>query len=256
MNTYWVVGHPLSFCLTTEVMNGALQALGLDAHFETHDLDSEEACKEAIEALREGKLAGIMVTRPYKKVFFEALTSADKEVQLLESANWVTMKDGKLHGSNTDWLGAQAAIAQVLPELAGLHVHVLGAGGAARAVAYSCQQGGAKVSMWNRTQERAKTSAELLDLEWVEDMRKWNGQPDVIINATSASDQPNQSTLVPYNLWSKVQLAMDAVYEKPASFWKKPRPCRSPTFYLGKLGLLNSVCLYTLWSQEKKPHVI
>ena len=83
MNTYWVVGHPLSFCLTTEVMNGALRALGTEDHFETHDLESEEACKQALEALRQGELAGIMVTRPYKKSF-EALDSPDKKCKFLK----------------------------------------------------------------------------------------------------------------------------------------------------------------------------
>lgn len=254
MNTYWVVGHPLSFCLTTEVMNGALRALGTEDHFETHDLESEEACKQALEALRQGKLAGIMVTRPYKKVFFEALDSPDKEVQILEAANWVTMKNGKLHGSNTDWLGAKAAITQVLPELAGLHVHILGAGGAARAVAYACQQGGAKVSMWNRTQERAKASAELLGLEWVEDMRNWNGQPDVIINATSASDQPNQSTLVPYPLWAKVQLAMDAVYGKTSLFLEEAKAMQVPHVLPGEAWFIEQCLpLYSLITEKEAP---
>ena len=103
-----------------------------------------------------------------------------------------------------------------------------------------------KFSMWNRTQERAKASAELLGLEWVEDMRNWNGQPDVIINATSASDQPNQSHFgaLPFVGQSSANNGC-SIWEN-SLFWKKPKPYKFLMFCQVKLGSLSSACLYIL----------
>lgn len=222
MKTYWIVGHPLSFCLTTPVMNRTMKELDLDIRFETKDL-SPDKLEETLQMVRDEELAGLITTLPFKTPTIQYLDEPSRTVLAINGVNLVTLEEGKLHGRNTDWVGAIAALEEKLGDLKDLHVHIIGAGGAARAAAFGCQKRGAKVSIWNRTPERAKAYAEKLGLEWVEDMRKWDGKPDVIINATSLSANAKQSTLVPFPLWENVQLAMDAVYGKTSLFLEEAK---------------------------------
>ncbi len=222
MKKYWVVGHPLSFCLTTEVLNGAFAELGIDAQFETKDIEPGKLV-EVMQMLKTGELAGVVTTRPHKSPSLDFVEVPSKMVEATGATNLVLNKDGKLHGYNIDGLGAYRALQTVIPDLKDRLVLILGAGGAARAAAYTCKKEGAKVAIWNRTTEKAEAIAKRLDLEWVEDMRNWDSHPEVIINATALSDEPKQSTMVPFQLWERVEVAMDAVYGKTSLFLEEAK---------------------------------
>ncbi len=145
----------------------------------------------------------------------------------------------------------------MLPKLKGLNALVLGAGGAARAAAYGLQQEGAKVSIWNRSPDRAKTFAEKMDLEFVPDMREWKGRPNLIINATSLSDLPRQSTLVPFPLWENVKVALDAVYGKTSLFLEEAKAAQVPHAISGDIWFLNQVFpMFERLTGQKAPRAL
>lgn len=237
MKKYWVVGHPLSFCLTTEVLNGAFEALGIDSHFETKDIEPDKLV-EVMQMLKTGELAGLVTTRPHKSPSIDFVEVKSEMVDATNATNLVLNKDGKLHGYNIDGLGAYRALKTVMPDLKDRLVLILGAGGAARAAAYTCKNEGAKVAIWNRTTEKAQKIAEQLGLEWVEDMRYWDSHPEVIINATALSDEPKQSTLVPFPLWARVEVAMDAVYGKTSLFLEEAKAAQVEHVLPGHLWFL------------------
>jgi len=250
---YWIVGHPLAFCLTTPVMNGAFEQEGVDATFETHDVMPEDF-PAVLEKLKSGELSGIVATMPYKTPSIEALDEATEEVTAANAVNVILSRDGKLHGYNTDWIGAMGALHGVFPSLKDMHVLVLGAGGAARAAAYGLKKDGARVSVWNRTPEKAKVFAEKMGLEWVEDMRQWDGTPDLIINATATSTHERQSTLVPFPLWANVKLALDAVYGKTSLFLEEAKAMRVANVISGEMWFLNQVLpMYKLITGQDGP---
>lgn len=222
MKNYWIIGHPLSFCLTTPVMNGLFEKAGFSGHFETKNISPEELI-DIVEKLRSGALAGVVTTMPHKTPSIAYLDEVEEAARIINGVNLILNEDGKLHGYNTDWLGISAVVREVMPNLRDKNVLVLGAGGAARAAAYGLQKQGAKVAIWNRTPERARAFAEKLGIEWVQDMREWDGKPQIIINATSLSYQPKQSTLVPYSLWKGVEVAIDAVYGKTSLFLEEAK---------------------------------
>jgi len=62
---YAIAGHPLGFCLTTPVMNGAFKKVDVDAEFETLNLPPE-GLTDLIERLRSGELAGAVMATPHK----------------------------------------------------------------------------------------------------------------------------------------------------------------------------------------------
>lgn len=238
MKRYWVIGHPLNFCLSTPVMNGVFEELGIEAEFETKDI-APESLDEVMEQLKKGELDGLVTTMPHKTPSLSYLDEKEPEVEAIDAVNLTLNEAGSLHGYNTDWRGALNALKSVQPELKGLHIHVLGAGGAARAACYGLQKEGARVSIWNRTPERAKDFAEKTGIEWIEDMRGWEARPDIIVNATSLSYQEKQSTLVPYALWEKVQVAMDAVYGKTSLFLEEAKAAQVKHVLSGEVWFLH-----------------
>lgn len=253
MKKFWIVGHPLSFCLCTPVSNGVFKELGFDAEFETHDVAPEEL-KNVMEKIRSGELAGAVTTMPHKTPALEFLDESTDEAKSINAVNVVLGENGKLKGYNTDWLGALGAVKALIPELKGKHILVLGAGGAARAAAYAFHKEGANVSIWNRTSERAKSFAEKMQITQIPDMRKWDGEPDIIVNATSASYQTSQSTLVPFPLWKNVQLAMDAVYGKTSLFLEEAKAAKVKHIISGDVWFLNQAApLLEIITGEKAP---
>lgn len=237
---YWIVGHPLSFCLTTPVMNGAFEEEGVDAQFETHDVPPE-GLPDVMAKLKSGELSGIVATMPYKTPSIAYLDEASEDVKAVNAVNIILSREGKLYGYNTDWLGAVGAIQTKIPEVKDVSVLILGAGGAARAAAYGLKKEGARVAIWNRTPERAKAFAAEMNVEWVEHLDSWNGEPDLIINATATSSLDRQSTLVPFRFWKTTKLALDAVYGKTSLFLEEAKAMNVPHILSGEIWFLNQV---------------
>lgn len=253
MKKFWIVGHPLSFCLCTPVMNRTFKALGIDAEFETHDIEPDDLAK-VIDKVKNKELAGIVATMPYKTPSITHVDNFSEDVKAINALNLVLYENGKLHGHNTDWKGAVGALKTILPDLKDKRILILGAGGAARAAAYGFSKESAIVSIWNRTPDRAKECAAKMDIEWVPDMRKWDHEPDIIVNATSVSYQPKQSTLVPFNLWQKVELAMDAVYGKTSLFLEEAKAAKVPNIISGETWFLHQAApMFEIITGEKAP---
>lgn len=237
---YWIVGHPLSFCLCTPVMNGAFKELSIDSEFETHDVEAEKL-EDSLKKIRNGELSGVVATMPHKTPSIEFLDEVADEAKAINAVNLILNEDGKLKGYNTDWIGAVGALKTIVPTLSGKKILVLGAGGAARAAAYGLSKEGAELFIWNRTSERAKDFAGKMNITWVESLENIEVQPDIIINATSVSYQPRQSTLIPFSLWKNVEVAMDAVYGKTSLFLEEAMAARVPNIISGEVWFLNQV---------------
>ncbi len=253
MKKFWIVGHPLSFCLCTPVSNGVFKELNFAGEFSTHDVAPEDLAN-VMKKIRSGELAGAVTTMPHKTPSLGFLDESTSDAVAINAVNLVLGENGKLKGYNTDWLGAIGAVKTQIPDIKGKHILVLGAGGAARAAAYGFLKEGAVVSIWNRTSERAKEFAEKMGIKQIPDMRKWDGEPDIIVNATSASYQPSQSTLVPFPLWKNVQLAMDAVYGKTSLFLEEANAAKVKHIISGDVWFLNqAVPLLEIITGKKAP---
>lgn len=253
MKKFWIIGHPLSFCLTTPVMNGALKAAGIEAEFETHDIEPEDL-PGVMGKVRSGELTGIVATMPYKTPSIAYLDEASDEVAVIQAVNFVWNRDGKLHGYDTDWLGAMGALHEVMPSAKDKRVLILGAGGAARGAAYGLQKEGAHVTIWNRTLARAKEFADAIGIESIENLESIREEPDVIINATAHSSGDRQSTLVPFYLWRHVEVAMDAAYGKTSLFLEEARAAGVRNTLSGEQWFLNQVFpLFEILTGQKAP---
>ncbi|NGX43020.1 MAG: Shikimate dehydrogenase (NADP(+)), partial [Chlamydiae bacterium] len=108
---------------------------------------------------------GFSVTIPHKEKILPLLDEVDTNAQKIGAVNTVTVKEGKLYGSNTDAGGALDALEHVAP-VSGQKMVLLGAGGANRAVAFEAKRRGADLVILNRDTSRAERLAKELSCEW------------------------------------------------------------------------------------------
>lgn len=109
----------------------------------------------ALVGMRALGIRGLGVSMPYKLEVLPFLDELDGLAERIGAVNTVVNEQGRLKGYNTDAVGARRALEEVR-QLNGSRVTVLGAGGAARAVAFSLSEAGASVHIANRTESRAQ----------------------------------------------------------------------------------------------------
>jgi len=217
-----VIGDPIEHSLSPTIHYAAFDHLKLDFVFlafrvKTADLEN------AIRGMRGLGIHGLNVTMPHKSTVIGYLDEVDSTVQFLGSANTVLNKEGVLSGSNTDGVGALKALRENGVALSEKKVLLLGAGGAAKAIAFSLAEEVGELVILNRAPEKAKELAEALGRIFknkiVGDSLSANAitknlqDSDVLINATSVGMYPdfNQSIVAPQ--WLKSDLSvMDIVY--------------------------------------------
>lgn len=179
-----VAGFPVGHSRSPAMMAAALRELGLDWRYVRLPLPPERFA-EAVAALPGSGYLGINVTVPHKVAALEVADSATATAQAIGAANTLTFRDGAVEAENTDAGGFVAALDE---EVRGRRALVLGAGGAARAVAWALREAGAEVSIWNRTASRAAELAASLGVEHAERVQL-NGL-ELLVNSTSVGLDP------------------------------------------------------------------
>jgi shikimate dehydrogenase len=123
----------------------------------------------ALRGLRAAGFAGVNVTIPHKEAAFAACDAVDETARRAGAVNTVVFSDDGARGSNTDGYGFMANLAAHGVVASGSAL-VLGAGGAARAIATGLLEAGVQVSVCNRTRARAEALADALPgiavIEW------------------------------------------------------------------------------------------
>jgi 3-dehydroquinate dehydratase/shikimate dehydrogenase len=206
---YGLVGSPVSHTIGVRFHNEAFRLLGLNAvyiPFEAKDLES------SLSALRRLNLFGLSVTTPYKEKIIPFLSGLDQSSAAIGAVNTVTVRNGELVGHNTDGEGALCALLEVASTLSGKKCLILGAGGAARAIAHSLKNSGAEVAISNRTLQRGKCAGSRLGVEVI----PWKGRkevsPDILVNATTVGFSCEGESPVSGKIFRPGMIALDCVY--------------------------------------------
>jgi shikimate dehydrogenase len=136
---------------------------------------------------------GFNLSMPHKVAVIDHLDGLGESARLIQAVNCVVARDGKLVGENTDGKGFLSSLVPVR-DPRGIHVMLLGAGGAARAIAVELVLAGvARLSIVNRSAGRAEGLARLVRAArpievsvagWHGDVAV-PGDVDVLVNCTS-----------------------------------------------------------------------
>ncbi len=177
---YGVVGNPIAHSLSPVMHNAGFAALNINAVYvplEAQDADDFVAFARMV------GLRGASITAPFKVAMLTKVDEVDPVVARVGALNTVAVRDGRWFGTNTDVDGFLAPLAGRIA-LKGTRATVLGAGGAARAVAVALSQQGASVTVCARNQDRAREVAALAGGQ-VAALPPRAGSWDVLVNATS-----------------------------------------------------------------------
>lgn len=187
----FLIGHPLGHSLSPVFHTAAFHAAGLDATYALADVLPEDLAA-TVAALRATDVYGANVTVPYKQDVLPFLDALSDQAHALGAVNTIVNDAGRLTGMNTDVPGFAADLREQGIAVAGKHVVLLGAGGAARGVAAALAGlGVVHLAIANRTLERASaiqrqypdiaTTVGLAHL----DLRAALANTSLLVNATS-----------------------------------------------------------------------
>jgi len=221
-----VFGDPVEHSLSPVIHNAAYKALGMDCEYYKFrvTIDGLEAAIKGAKAMGFG---GLNLTIPLKEKALE-IVEPDTMARDIGAVNTIEFSDDTIEtiagitgivGHNTDGIGAVKALAASGVDIPGCRVLILGAGGAARAVAYQLAKDGARVTIANRTHTRAQELAGNVrsvgdaNGTGLEELPELTVNSDIIINTTSVGMHPDiDRTLVTADMMHTGQVIFDIVY--------------------------------------------
>jgi shikimate dehydrogenase len=217
-----LIGDPVKHTLSPIMHNAAFTHLKLDFIYVAFQVRKQEL-ENAIGGMRSLGIRGLNVTMPHKNAVISYLDELDSTAKFMEAVNTILNENEKLIGFNTDGVGALKALKENGVNLNGKKMLLLGAGGAANAIAFHSAQEVEELAILNRTPEKAKKLAEALrrkfgktiegNLLSASIIKEELKDSDVLINATSVGMHPNfdQSLVDPE--WLRPDLCvMDIIY--------------------------------------------
>jgi shikimate dehydrogenase len=217
-----VIGDPVEHSLSPIMHNAAFEALDLDYVYLAFQVKEEQVASALVGMWALG-IHGLNVTMPHKNTVISQLDEVDRDAKLLCSVNTILNKNGKLWGFSTDGEGAVKALKANGVNLKDKRVLLLGAGGAARAIAYALAREAGELVILNRTEIQAESLACFLTRETNKKIVSGGlnsaaieanmPKTDILINATSVGMNPHhtQSPVSP-KLLRKDLVVMDIVY--------------------------------------------
>jgi shikimate dehydrogenase len=219
---YGVIGDPIEHTLSPAMQNAAFESSGRDCVFLAFKVVPSEL-RGAMQGLRSLGIRGLNVTMPYKNAVIPFLDEVDQTAKVLCSVNTILNDNGKLRGFSTDGAGAHRALEENGVRLTGKKLVLLGAGGAAKAIAYTLARELEELVILNRTPEKIDSLAQSINEEYHKKVSVSNLLPsniqenlrnaDILINATSVGMHPKDNLSLVDPEWLKPTLTvMDIIY--------------------------------------------
>jgi 3-dehydroquinate dehydratase / shikimate dehydrogenase len=203
---YGIAGTPLGHSVSPAMHNAVFDALGLDAVYVPLAAASSEDFMTFARAMG---VRGASVTIPFKAALFAQVDEADDLSVRAGAINTVRFDRERCLGRNTDVSGFLSALAGRF-EARGARAAILGAGGAARAVAVGLAAAGAAVGVYARDIRKAEGVARIVggraDL-----LPPRPGSWDLLVNATSVGMAPKE-TDTPFDGPFDGRVVYDLVY--------------------------------------------
>jgi shikimate dehydrogenase len=209
-----VVGHPIGHTLSPVFWNAAFEHEGRNAVFVAFDVEPSRFAA-FVDGMAAGGARGLCVTMPHKRAAFELATERSAEAERTGAVNALVLDDERRIGANTDVHGVRMAVRDLGLDPDGLRVLVLGAGGAASAVAYTLSSEGAEVVIANRTRSKAETLASAFDASVVDwsDLAVAAADTDLLVHAASVGMDGTSSIVEPSVLEAGARGGLRAVLD-------------------------------------------
>jgi shikimate dehydrogenase len=246
--------------------NAAIEALGLDYCYIPLAVEPR-GLRSAVNALKRLGFRGFNVTIPHKQRIMAFIDRLTPEAKLIGAVNTVEIQRDRMIGHNTDGRGfLRALMEKTGRSVAGQRVLILGAGGAASAVAFQlAREGVTTLLIANRSSERAHGLARHLRrssiqcsmsvLPWSDKaIQKGVQESDIIINTTSVGMNPADPPLISSPVFRSHQVVYDLIYKPLRTALLKQAEAAGATAISG-LGMLvhQGALSFEIWTGRRPP---
>ncbi|MCK5099713.1 MAG: shikimate dehydrogenase [Desulfobacteraceae bacterium] len=205
---YCIFGNPVMHSKSPVMHNALFNENKINAVYLAFDIDNIQA---GIDSVRQLNIKGISVTIPFKEKVIEYLDNIDPQAKEIGAVNTIVNYNGKLTGYNTDWIGGIEPLEK--HGIKDKKVGLIGAGGAAHAIAYGIKKKKGNLTIINRNQKKGDKLASLFDSNFLkfDDLEKQTF--DIIINTTPLGMTPDiKNTPIAKELLNKNMIVMDIIY--------------------------------------------
>ena len=226
-----VIGDPVAHSLSPELQTAALQECGIDMQYTRLHVRADDLA-DAIKLIRQIGFVGFNVTLPHKENVLGLLDEIDPVAEQIGAVNTIAAGNDKLTGFNTDGVGFSRAVREAFSvDLRDLRVLLVGAGGAAQAIAFECgRENCERLVIVNRTRAKADRLvqklrhfftgprvlgpvARLQAIGWDEvELRAQIPHTDLLVNATPLGLERSDRSPVPAHLLAPHLMVYDTVY--------------------------------------------
>lgn len=258
--TCGLIGNPVEHTLSPLIHNTLAERLGQQLVYVPFHVEPGRLA-EAVKGAEALNILGLNVTVPYKSEVIACLTEIDDLAKNIGAVNTLVRTTGGYRGYNTDMEGLYRAMLSEGIKIAGEQIILLGAGGAARAVAWLCAAKGAeRVYLLNRTLDRAQTVAAEVNAsacrEAVMPMKlaDYTAIPEgkyLAIQGTSVGLSPNNEDVVIADdaFYEKVHTGFDLIYNPWETKFMRLVKAHGGRAYNGlKMLLYQGIIAYELWN--------
>lgn len=257
-----LIGHPVGHSKSPEMMNRAFRACGLNFVYLAFDVLPSEL-EAAVRGMRALGFRGWNVTIPHKVAILEYLDEVEETAREIGAVNTVVSRDGRLIGYNTDCEGyLRSLVEETGLELAGQRVLMIGAGGAARAVAYALAGAGVEsITIANRTREKAERLAESLRRKTdaravsLSELGRVAGDVTLLVQTTSVGMHPDSEAIpIDPSLLHDRMTVSDLIYRPRKTLLLKEAEARGARIHGGMGMLLHQAALaFEKWMGRPAP---
>ena len=177
------------------LFNQTFKALSLDFIYKPFRVTSTDL-PHAIKGIRALNIRGCGVSMPHKTIVHKYLDAVDPLAKEIGAINTIVNRNGILTGYNTDVIGAAKALEDRYP-ISGKSAHIIGSGGAARAIIIALQKSSCqKISLSSRDEKRAQKIAREFDVAYCQNKKRGQIKADLLVNATPVGMTPNEEIMI------------------------------------------------------------
>ncbi len=268
---FGLIGSPVGHSGSPAMYNYSFAHNGLDNAYLAFDVPLDKV-EDAVAAIRTLKFGGFNITMPDKAEVCKYLDDISPAAKLIGACNTVVIEDGKLTGHNTDGIGFVRNLHEHGIEVKGKKIVLLGAGGAATAIAAQTSlDGAAKLSMFNIKDEfYAKGEAiierlhesvpscesSITDLADTEALKAAIAECDILVNATKVGMKPlDDQTLIDPAVFRPDLVVADTVYNPKETLMIKQAAEAGCAAAIGGIGMLlwQGAAAFKLFTGEDMP---
>lgn len=241
---YGVFGDPIAHSKSPLMLNRAFRETGLNAAYAAFHV-RPEGLRDAVNGIRALGFRGVNITIPHKVKVMEYLDAIDDRAADIGAVNTIVNENGRLVGYNTDGVGYVRSLKEETGiNLAGRKILIIGAGGAARAIACAlAAEQPDRIVIANRTKERADLLAADIRRHVpcaghsLEEVKTLIGEMELVVNTTSVGMAPHVDQLpIPPEWLHERLLVSDLIYNPLTTRLLKEAKARGARIH-GGLGM-------------------